>query len=121
MTRVRVTSKTGYKPHQAGRVTSAQGRPEQAVRLFGAAAVLRETTRASLPPAHRAEYDRRVAAARAALDETTFAVAWEEGRALSLEQAVTFALEETSGTRSRAVDAAGRNGKAQPVCPVQPQ
>ena len=37
------------------------------------------------------EYERRVVAIRAALDDQAFA-AWEEGRAMTLEQAITFAL-----------------------------
>jgi hypothetical protein len=43
-------------------------------------------------PADRAEYDRNVAAARAHLPATAFAAAWAEGQAMSLEQAVTYAL-----------------------------
>jgi hypothetical protein len=38
------------------------------------------------------EYERTVAAAHAALSEATFAALWEEGRALTLEQAVAYAL-----------------------------
>jgi predicted ATPase/class 3 adenylate cyclase len=39
--------------------------------------------------ADRAMYDRTVAAVRAHLDQATFAMAWAEGRAMTLEQAVT--------------------------------
>jgi len=38
--------------------------------------------------------ERGVAAARAALREEAPAAAWEEGRAMTLDQAATFALEE---------------------------
>jgi predicted ATPase/class 3 adenylate cyclase len=40
----------------------------------------------------RAEYDRTVALVRAQLDEATFATAWAAGRALTLERAVSEAL-----------------------------
>jgi hypothetical protein len=36
-----------------------------------------------------------VAATRASLVEAAFAAAWAEGRSLSLEEAVAFALDET--------------------------
>jgi hypothetical protein len=43
-------------------------------------------------PAERVEYERTVARARAGLDEATWQRAWDEGRALTLEQAVEAAL-----------------------------
>ncbi len=33
---------------------------------------------------------------RAQLDEATFAVGWAEGQAMTLEQAITYALEEAN-------------------------
>jgi len=41
------------------------------------------------------EFERNVAATRAQLDEATFAAAWTEGKAMTLEQAIEYALEET--------------------------
>jgi predicted ATPase/Tfp pilus assembly protein PilF len=67
---------------------------QQAARLFGAAAALRVTIGAPLPPSERAEQEHQVAAARRALGEAAFAVAWGEGQALTLEEAAAFALEE---------------------------
>ncbi|MDQ5853342.1 MAG: tetratricopeptide repeat protein, partial [Chloroflexota bacterium] len=64
----------------------------RAVQLFGAAEALREGLGVSLQPADRVEWDRSVAAARAALDEATFAAAWAEGRAMTLEQAIASTL-----------------------------
>ncbi len=74
-------------------VAIAQAQPARAARLFGAAEGLREAMGAPLPPADRAEHERSVAAVRAALGEDAFAVAWAEGRAMSLEQAVANALQ----------------------------
>ena len=45
-------------------------------------------------PAERHEWERYVPATRAQLDEATFTAAWAEGQAMSLEQAVAYALEE---------------------------
>jgi hypothetical protein len=45
--------------------------------------------------AHRQEFDRAAATARGQLDETTWQAAWAEGRAMTLEQAIAYALEES--------------------------
>jgi predicted ATPase/DNA-binding XRE family transcriptional regulator len=72
-------------------VALALDRPTRVARLCAAAAALREAIGAPLWPAERARYDRTVAAARTQLDASAFAAAWEEGRALSIEDAVTLA------------------------------
>ena len=77
-------------------VVSMQGDYGRATRLFGAAEAQRETFGAPMPPAARTEHDRKVAAARAQLDEATFAAAWAEGRAMTMEQAVGYALESAA-------------------------
>jgi predicted ATPase/class 3 adenylate cyclase/DNA-binding CsgD family transcriptional regulator len=69
---------------------------QRAARLLGAAESVHEALDPSGgmgEPANRVEWDRTVAAARAQLDEATFAAAWEEGRAMTLEQAIAYALE----------------------------
>ncbi len=73
-----------------------QGRPARAARLFGAAEALHETLPLAPVPAHQLETDRNIAAARAQLDEATWEAAWTEGRAMTLEQAVAYALEGAS-------------------------
>ena len=69
----------------------------RAARLFGAAAAVYDQIRLTRPPIERAEHDQAVAAARAALGEEAFAAAWEEGKAMTLEQVVEYALEGGSG------------------------
>jgi hypothetical protein len=69
------------------------GAPRWAAELFGVAAVLREEVTLPLPPSARAEYEHALKCARAALGEEAFAVAWAEGRAMSLEDAVARLLE----------------------------
>jgi hypothetical protein len=79
------------------RVKVAQGRMERAARLCGAAAALREDRGWPLPPVKRAEHERTVAAARAALGEDAFAVAWATGHALPLKETVTDTLSNGEG------------------------
>ncbi len=65
----------------------------RAARLFGAAEALSEAIGAALMPTERAIRARHVAAARIHLAETAWTVAWDEGRAMTLEQAIAYALE----------------------------
>ncbi len=67
---------------------AAQGDSLRAARIWGAAQRLREEI-ASPPPAEDSKFDARVAAARAAMgDDAGFDRAWQEGRTLTLEQAI---------------------------------
>lgn len=68
---------------------------ERAARLWGAATALREEIGAPLAPHWRDEYDRIEAAARQALDEEVFSTAWAQGREMTLNQAIEYALEDT--------------------------
>ena len=45
-----------------------------------------------MPPAEQEHFDQIVKAARAAVDEATFAEAWASGLALSQDEAITYAL-----------------------------
>jgi predicted ATPase len=73
------------------------------MRLFGAAEALREATGGVIWAHDRADYERCMAVARAALGEEPFAAAWAAGRAMSLEAAVEYALEEGGDGESRDV------------------
>ena len=73
-------------------VTALAGDHECAARLFGAGEALREVVGASVLSFYRADYDRGVAAARAGLAPTDFDRAWAEGRALTWDQAIRYAL-----------------------------
>jgi hypothetical protein len=87
----------------AARVAGAQGQPEQAVRLWAAAAHLREGAASQTPwsladvfrwrprTTFTAKGEREIDAVRAALGEEAFAAA---GRAMSVEQAIACALGE---------------------------
>jgi predicted ATPase/class 3 adenylate cyclase/DNA-binding CsgD family transcriptional regulator len=69
-------------------VVAQQGETSWAVRLLAAAAALRDSLGAPLPPVYRADYERCVAAARAQVGEQAIAVAWAEGKSMTWEQAL---------------------------------
>jgi non-specific serine/threonine protein kinase len=75
-------------------VAWAQGNPEKAVRLLSAAAALRISIGSVIDPVDQPEYQNRRMALRTELGQERFAAMWEEGRTLTLEQAIAYALEE---------------------------
>ncbi|HZY42491.1 MAG TPA: LuxR C-terminal-related transcriptional regulator, partial [Anaerolineae bacterium] len=79
-------------------VAGAEGQPERAAQLFGAVEALREVIHTYVIYSDQIEYDRNVAAVRAQLDEATFTRAWAEGRALTMEEAVDYALAVAKAT-----------------------
>ncbi|HKX18799.1 MAG TPA: tetratricopeptide repeat protein [bacterium] len=76
----------------AGLATRHSGR--RAARLFGAAASARETYGLTLHPSDRDRRDGDMVTVRTQLSEAAFAAAWAGGRAMTLEQAVEYALAE---------------------------
>jgi tetratricopeptide (TPR) repeat protein len=60
-------------------VAAAEGQADAAARLFGAAEALFERLGTQLSASNRADYERSLAEARAALDTPTFASIWAEG------------------------------------------
>ncbi len=74
---------------------AGRGSPSRGAQLWGAAERLRESIGAPVPPNERLRYDRQVAAARSALGgDAAFDATWQEGRAMTLEEAIALALEE---------------------------
>lgn len=71
-------------------IALAQGQAEKAARFIGAAAALRASIRSVIDPADQPEYDRRITSLRAILGQERFSAAWDEGQALTLEQAVAL-------------------------------
>jgi non-specific serine/threonine protein kinase len=72
-----------------------QKHPERAAGLLGAAEALRETQDT---PRMKFDqyYEQFVAMTRAQLDEPAFNAAWAEGRAMTLEQALAYALSDAN-------------------------
>jgi hypothetical protein len=72
---------------------AAQARPSHAARLWGAPDQLLDSAAASLPPTHQWIRDRHLAGVRAALGDAAFQAASAEGRAMSMRQAIQYALD----------------------------
>ena len=72
----------------AGRIRS----PEAAAHIWGAAERLREDARSSMIAVRRRWYDEQVAVTRAKSLDGVFEAAWNEGRAMTEEQVVAYAL-----------------------------
>jgi hypothetical protein len=77
-------------------IAAAEGRPERAARLFGAADAITNSTGEAVPLANRAEYAQIAEGVRDSLGKEAFEAAWDEGQAMSLEEAVAYGLEATS-------------------------
>jgi predicted ATPase/class 3 adenylate cyclase len=71
------------------------GQADRAVRLFGVAAKMREDISIPVPASERVRHELYVAKTRAEFDEDVWQPAWEEGRAMGLEQAMAYALGES--------------------------
>jgi tetratricopeptide (TPR) repeat protein len=76
-------------------IAKAQEEDERAAQLFGVAELLREHINIPMNPMERLEYDREVNDLRANMAEAAFAKAWAKGRAMTIEQAIEYALEVT--------------------------
>ena len=66
--------------------------PAEALRLLAAAEVIRESTGMPLGQADRARHEREYAAMEARLGREQFVVVWTEGREMSMERAIEYAL-----------------------------
>ena len=78
------------------RTSHEAGEPAAACRLLGAAAAQRERWRRPRAQGDDCEYERLVAAVRAALTPTAFASHWADGQRLSWEQALALLFAAAS-------------------------
>ena len=72
----------------------ATAHPEHAAQLIGWADATREKIGETRPRVEQADVDKTIAACIARMGEVAFADAYEQGRKMTLEEAITFALEE---------------------------
>jgi predicted ATPase/DNA-binding SARP family transcriptional activator len=92
----------GLRPGLAGslevsaRLASAKGSAARAVRLYACASVHRESVGASLMEVGWPDSAPQIAQLRSALGEDEFADAWGEGRAMTLAESVTYALQDAA-------------------------
>jgi non-specific serine/threonine protein kinase len=84
-------------------VASDHENHERAARLFAAASAFQETlgSGSARYPAAQAPYDRGVASTQAGLGDSAFAAASATGRAMTLEQAVEYALQSEGAAPPR--------------------
>jgi hypothetical protein len=73
-------------------------RPVRAARLFGVAETLLESIGGRVAASNLGDYEHNLATARNSLDEAAYAAAWSAGRAMSPEQAISYALEDSGLT-----------------------
>jgi predicted ATPase/class 3 adenylate cyclase len=78
-------------------VAGAKGETERAVRLWGAAQTLHETKGIPRDTDFLAEADACISAVRSGMGEEAWEEAWRKGRAMTLDEAVSYALEEADG------------------------
>jgi tetratricopeptide (TPR) repeat protein len=75
-------------------VAAALGQGERSARLYGALVAQGYGKGVIMWAAEQIEFERNQGRARALLDEDSWQKAWTEGRAMMLEQAIAYALEE---------------------------
>jgi hypothetical protein len=80
-------------------VMTAAGDEERAAHLFGAAETLREAVGAPVLAFYRADYEQALVRARTRLGNQRFESCWTWGRGLSPDEAVAYALDESSAPR----------------------
>jgi tetratricopeptide (TPR) repeat protein len=73
-------------------ISVRRGRLERALRLAGAATKLREDFSVPLPPDEQAQLNQSLTLIRQKLGEAASEIAWREGRTMSAEKAIQYAL-----------------------------
>ena len=77
-----------------GAVAAGTDHPERAAKLYGAAQAIFEIIDYRLSPFDRAEFDRHLGMAEQKLGDSKFEAIATEGRAMPMEQAIAYALED---------------------------
>jgi non-specific serine/threonine protein kinase len=99
-----------------GAVAAAQGQPERAARILGAAEFARETTGFAMLPVDRETYNRATAATRRVLRVEAFEACWSEGRAMPLGEVVAYAMRDEPEA-----PVASRPAGERPLGPLSPR
>ncbi len=83
------------------------GDPERATRLLAQADALRQKVATFSTPQEQSEFEHAVTSARTRLGDAAFDVAWSEGAALTLGEAVAYAREEQASISRQEFDSIG--------------
>jgi predicted ATPase/class 3 adenylate cyclase len=78
-----------------GFIAHAQHQSERALKLFSAANALREKGGTPMTPDEQVYFDEQLKGLRGKMDEIQFDSVWSKGYAMTMEQAIEFALEIT--------------------------
>jgi hypothetical protein len=78
-----------------GLIAIAQEHPVRAVKLFSAAEALREVSNSVRTPDEQEEFEEAKSSLQSGMDGREFNKFLEEGRSMTMEQAIEFALKET--------------------------
>ncbi len=93
----RDAGQTGAVAHQLecfGFIALAQNQNERALRLIAAANALREKGGTPMTPDEQIYYDEQLKCLRERMEPMAFESAWSKGNALSMDDAITLAIEE---------------------------
>ncbi|HEY0069256.1 MAG TPA: tetratricopeptide repeat protein [Chloroflexia bacterium] len=77
-----------------GGLARLSGQPERTATLLGVVAAQRDAMHQVMAPADLAEFETNLAATRLALSDESFSAAWSQGQAMTLEQALAYAVKE---------------------------
>jgi predicted ATPase/DNA-binding SARP family transcriptional activator len=77
-----------------GGLSMVQGERKRAAQLFGVVDTVLKLIGTSMNPFDQQQYEHNLSQLREQLEEVAFGAAWAKGRALTLEQAIEYALEE---------------------------
>ena len=75
-------------------IAIAENEPQRAHKLLGAAEALRERSNSPMTDFESGEYQQMVKSARSLLDKTESDLLWFEGRSMTMDKAIKFALGE---------------------------
>lgn len=75
-------------------IFSKKGTIQRTAQLLGAAEALRETIDSVMTTLEQAEYEKEVSTLRAKMSETDVKKAWDEGRAMTIDEAIENASRE---------------------------
>lgn len=91
---------SGAVAHQLecfGFIAVAQGQNERALQLFAAASALREKAGTPMRPEEKTYFDQQLKVLRDKMDSPTLEWIWSKVHALSMDDAIALALEDTHG------------------------
>ena len=78
-----------------GLIAMAQEQPARAIKLFSAAEALREVSSSVRTPDEQKEFDDAKSSLQSHMNENQYNSLWAEGRSITIEQAIEFAIDET--------------------------